>query len=47
MYDFAHELLDIMDRNYDVITFILKHFVLRRPRVATIFIKTTFQDSKN
>ena len=47
---------DILDRNHDVITFISeqKTFSLRRPRVAnfadikiaTMFIKTTFKDSK-
>ena len=43
-----------MDKNYDVITFISKYFLLRRPRVAnfadikiaTMFIKTTFKGSK-
>ena len=44
-----------MDRNYDVLTFISKYLFLRRPRVAnsadiikiaTMFIKTTFKDSK-
>ena len=44
-----------MDRNYDVITFVSKTFILRRPRVAdfadiikitTMFIKTIFENSK-
>ena len=44
-----------MDKNYDVLTFISKCFHLRKPRVAnitdiikiaTMFIKTTFKDSK-
>ena len=44
-----------MDGDYDAITFISKYIFLRRPRVAnfadiikiaTIFIKTTFKDSK-
>ena len=47
---------DIMDRNYDVITFISKNtFILRGPRVANFadiiqnaarFINTIFKDSK-
>ena len=44
-----------MDRNYNVITFTLKSFILRRPtvvnfvdinKIATTAIKTTFKDSK-
>ena len=44
-----------MGRNYAVITFISKTFILRRPRVAyfaniteivTMFVKTTFKDSQ-
>ena len=44
-----------MNRSNDAITFISKHFILRRPRVAilltsskhvTMFIKTIFKDSK-
>ena len=44
-----------MDRNYDVITFISVYLFLRRSRVAnfadiikiaSLFIKTTFKDSK-
>ena len=44
---------DIIDRNYDIITFISKYFNLRRSRVAifvdiiktvTMFIKIIFQD---
>ena len=44
-----------MDRNYDVIIFISKHFYFKRPRVAliadivklfTMFIETIFKDSK-
>ena len=44
-----------MDRNYDVITFVSKTFILRRPRVAnfadiikitTMFIETIFEESK-
>ena len=47
--------VDVMDRYYDAIIFIPKTFVLRRPRVtnfadiikiATMFFKTTFKDSK-
>ena len=47
---------DVMDRNYDVITFSQNVFILRGPRVAmfgdiikivTIFIKKTCKDSKN
>ena len=43
-----------MNKNYDVITFILKYLILRRPRVvnfagivkiAAIFIKATFKDT--
>ena len=43
-----------MNKNYDVITFISKYLILRRPRVvnfagivkiAAIFIKTTFKDT--
>ena len=46
-----HFVGDIMERHYDVMT-----FILRRPRVAkfadiikigTMFIKTTFKDSNN
>ena len=46
---------DILDRNYDIITFISKYFILRRPRganlagiikIATIFMKATFKYSK-
>ena len=42
-----------MDRNYDVIIFVSKYFVLRRPKgcnfadiikIATMLIKTTFKD---
>ena len=45
-----------MDGNYDVITFISKYFIFRRPRLANfadiikitiMFIKTIFKDSKN
>ena len=45
-----------MDKNYELITFIQNIFILRRSRVnifddiiktVTIFIKTTFKDSKN
>ena len=44
-----------MDKNYELITFIQNIFILRRSRVnifddiiktVTIFIKTTFKDSK-
>ena len=44
-----------MDRNYNVINFTLKSFILRRPtvvnfvdinKIATMAIKTTFKDSK-
>ena len=44
-----------MDKNYDVITFISKKNISRRPRIAnfadvikttTIFIKAIFKDSK-
>ena len=44
-----------MDENYDVITFISKFFILRRPRaaifadiikIAVMFIKIIFKDSK-
>ena len=44
-----------MDKNYDVITFISKKIISRRPRIAnfadviktaTIFIKAIFKDSK-
>ena len=43
-----------MDKNHDVITFILNYLSFRRPRVAnfaciikiaTMFIKTTFEDT--
>ena len=46
---------DVMDKNYDVIVFISKNFILRLPRVAifadiikivTVFIKKIFQDLK-
>ena len=46
---------NILDRNYDIITFISKYFILRRPRganladiikIATIFMKATFKYSK-
>ena len=45
-----------MDRNYDVIKFILNTIILRRPKVAkfadvinilTMFTKTTFKDWEN
>ena len=44
-----------MDKNYNVITFTSKSFILRRPavvnfvdinKIATMAIKTTFKDSK-
>ena len=43
-----------MDRNYDVITFVSEFLSKRRPGIAnfeiikveTMFIKTTFKDSK-
>ena len=46
---------DVMNRNYDVITFISNTFISRRPTVAiftdiikvvTMFIKTTFKDPR-
>ena len=46
---------DVMDRNYDVITFFQKAFILRRSRVAifadiikivTMFIKKILKDSR-
>ena len=46
---------DVMDKKYDVITFISKFFILRRPRaaifadniqIAAMFIKIIFKDSK-
>ena len=46
---------DVMDRIYDVTTFISKKFILRRPGVAifagiikivTMFIKTIFKNSR-
>ena len=46
---------DFMDKKYDVITFISKFFILRRPRaaifadiiqIAAMFIKIIFKDSK-
>ena len=48
MINFADE---ILDKDYDAITFISKYYILRRPRIAnfadiikiaTMFIKTTF-----
>ena len=46
---------DVMDRNYDVITFFQKTFILRRSRVAifthikiaTMFIKKILKDSRS
>ena len=45
---------DVMNRNYDVVTFFQNTFILRRPglakfadiiKVATMLIKTTYQNS--
>ena len=44
-----------MDKNYDIITFISKYLILKKSRearfadimkIATMFVKTTFQNSK-
>ena len=57
-YNVSHVIkfvVDVMDRNYDVITFISEFLSKRRPIVAnfveiikieTIFIKRTFKNSK-
>ena len=51
----THLFGDVIGRNYNVITFILKTFIIRRPRVVnfadiikitTMFIKATFRDPK-
>ena len=47
---------DVMDKNYDVITFFQKTFILRKSRVAiyadiikiaTMFIRKIFKDSRS
>ena len=47
--------VDVMDKNYDVIIFILRNFILRKSSasifaemiiIVTIFIKTILKDSR-